>query len=197
METVEVDCRKVCRLCGGDVNFVFNLTNLQKYDVSYFKYVSCESLQTKEPYWLEEAYKNIDSSVLDTGAAQRNIHNLAACFAISKLLRAINLVDIGGGDGLLCRLLRDYELNCFVKDKFASPTYTQGYTEPDFSEPDLVIGFEVLEHFSNPTIELEKLFNLNSKILFLSTATYSNQSKDWWYISPDSGQHVFFYSENH
>ena len=47
-----------------------------------------------------------------------------------------------------CAGCRDYDLNCYVKDKYATPTYAQGFTDQDFSVPDLIIGFEVLEHFS-------------------------------------------------
>src|SRR5688572_10641672 len=129
---------EACRLCGEHVAFVFLLKVLRSYDVSYYRCQHCGSLQTERPYWLEEAYRKNNLSILDTGAAQRNINNLAACYAVSKLLKAANVIDVGGGDGLLCRLLRDYEINCFVKDKYASPTYAQGYTEPDFKVPDLL-----------------------------------------------------------
>jgi hypothetical protein len=39
---------------------------------------------------------------------------------------------MGGGDGLLTRLLRDFEINCFVKEKFAKMTYAQDFTEENF-----------------------------------------------------------------
>jgi hypothetical protein len=55
-------------------------------------------------------------SYLDTGRAQRNLSDLAVCFFVSKLYKLKNIIDFGGGDGLLCRFLRDYGLNCFVKD---------------------------------------------------------------------------------
>jgi hypothetical protein len=188
----------LCRLCDESLLPQFNLTILGKHNVQYLECVNCGALQTEPPYWLEEAYGeahgNKNLSILDTGAAQRNIDNLAACFVISKLFSLKNVIDVGGGDGLLCRLLRDYEINCYLKDKYATPTYAQGFTERDFDIPDLVIGFEVLEHLPNPKNDLQEFFGYNAKALLLTTAIYRNQQKDWWYFSPESGQHVFFYS---
>ncbi|MDH3577372.1 MAG: class I SAM-dependent methyltransferase [Gammaproteobacteria bacterium] len=183
-----------CRLCDGSLSHRFDLKILGTHDVRYFECTDCGSLQTEPPHWLDEAYGNTNLSNLDTGTAQRNIHNLAACFAISKLFRLRNAIDFGGGDGLLCRMLRDYEINCFVKDKFATPTYAQGFTEEDFDTPDLLIGFELLEHFSNPKSDVKDLFEYRPGALLLSTEIYTNEGKDWWYLLPESGQHVFFYS---
>jgi hypothetical protein len=184
-----------CRLCEDKLTHQFDLTLLGKYDVPFSKCEQCGSLQSETPYWLDEAYSGKNLSNLDTGAAQRNIHNLAACYAICKLFKIKDVIDIGGGDGLLCRMLRDYRINCFVKDKYATPIYAQGFTEQNFLKPDMIIGFEVLEHFANPRVDLEELFQFQSKALLLSTAIYDGQSKDWWYLVPESGQHVFFYSK--
>jgi Methyltransferase domain len=184
-----------CRLCGGRLLDRFKLKVLRKYDVQYYECKTCHSLQTEKPYWLDEAYNQTLSS-LDTGAAQRNLLNLGACYAISKLFKVRNAIDFGGGDGILCRLMRDQGINCFVKDKYAQPTYAQGFTEPDFTKPDLVVAFEVLEHFSNPMTDLDELFSLDPNILLVTTAIYTNEEKDWWYLAPEGGQHVFFYSRN-
>ena len=101
----------------------------------------------------------------------------------------------GGGDGFLCRLLRDYEINCFVKDTYAVPIYAQAFTSPNFEFPDMVTAFEVFEHFVDPEKELDNLFLLNPKVLLVSTELYANAYSDWWYLSPHTGQHVFFYSK--
>lgn len=187
--------KEQCRLCNGMLSKLYTLKVLSKYNVDYYKCGDCQSLQTETPYWLDEAYANKNLSHLDTGAAQRNLKNLAACFAISKLLNLRNAIDFGGGDGLLCRMLRDYNINCYVKDKYTTPTYAQGFTEQNFKVPDLVIGFEVLEHFANPNVDLDDLFSYKPKALLLSTVIYTNEHNGWWYLDPESGQHIFFYSK--
>ena len=82
-----------------------------------------------------------------------------------------------------------------MKDKYAALTYAQGFTEQNFDMPDLIVGFEVLEHFPNPMKDLDDLFSYNANALLLSTAIYTNEKKDWWYVAPETGQHVFFYSK--
>lgn len=183
-----------CRLCGGQLIERFRSEVLCKYNIQYCECLECGSLQTEMPYWLPEAYCDSLSS-LDTGAAQRNIQNSQACYAITKLLGLRDALDFGGGDGLLCRLLRDYGINCYVNDRYAKPSYAQPFTSPDFVRPDLIVAFEVLEHFEYPASDLEALFALHPRALLMSTFIYEGQGKDWWYISPESGQHVFFYSQ--
>ena len=184
-----------CRLCQGELISLFQLEVLNKYDVHYFSCKQCKSLQTEEPYWLEEAYGDSNLSNLDTGAAQRNLDNLAAVYAICKLFNFKNVIDVGGGDGLLTRLLRDFEINCYAKDKFAKMTYAQGFTEENFDHPDLVLGFELIEHYPHPSMDLDDLFAYKPKAIFLSTGIYNNHQEDWWYLVPESGQHIFFYSK--
>jgi hypothetical protein len=168
-----------CRLCSSECTEAFSKVVLSKYSVRYWKCTRCLSLQTDEPFWLDEAYSH-NLADFDTGAAQRNIQNLAATYSVAALLRFDNLLDIGGGDGLLCRLLRDYGLNAYCQDKYATPAYSHGFSAPNFDAPDLLTAFEVLEHFPHPLEQIEELF--------------SDQGPNWWYIAPASGQHVFFYS---
>jgi hypothetical protein len=182
-----------CRLCGADLNPSFNLRLLDAHDVDFFRCRSCGSLQSEEPYWLDEAYK-VSLSRLDTGAAQRNMISLAATFTIAKLFGVVDVIDRGGGDGLLCRLLRDYGINCFVTDKFASATYAQGFTTPNFQRPEMVIAFEVIEHFARPAEDLSTIFESGARVVLLTTGIYEGQSSNWWYLAPETGQHIFFYS---
>lgn len=183
-----------CRLCGGELTCRFELRVLNRHVVRYFHCERCLSLQSEPPYWLEAAYSGNNLSNLDTGAVQRNLQNFVACLSVVKFLKLRNVLDVGGGDGLLCRLLRDYEINCFVRDKYATPTYAQGFEHPDYQAPDLVIAFEVLEHYPNPSTDLDELFEQQPNAVLASTAIFTAQDKDWWYLAPESGQHVFFYS---
>src|SRR3984893_5830290 len=185
---------EACRLCEGRLLPRFSGMVLRKYEVRYFECDRCGSLQTEVPYWLDDAYQSHLSS-LDSGAVQRNLQNLAAAYLISKLFKVRDALDFGGGGGLLCRLLRDYNVNCYVKDKYAVPTYAQGFSEPDFAAPNLVLAFEVLEHFATPAIELQDLFQSRPKVLLASTGIYNHQGANWWYLASKTGQHVFFYSK--
>ena len=93
----QLEHKNTCRLCGGSITALFSKTVLGKYAVTYFRCSGCLSLLTERPYWLDEAYRESNLSNADTGAAQRNLRNLAATYGISKLLKAKNVIDIGGG----------------------------------------------------------------------------------------------------
>ena len=182
-----------CRLCGARTAHRFSKRVLNKYIVHYGECEGCGSLQAEAPYWLHEAYHS-NLAEIDTGAAQRNLNSMAATLAVCKLFGLRNAVDFGGGDGLLCRLLRDHRINCFVQDRYARTTYAQGFTEPDFQKPDLRLSFEVFEHFGNPQADLVAIFDDQPDGVFGSTVNYAGQGADWDYLAADAGQHVFFYS---
>jgi hypothetical protein len=182
-----------CRLCGGRALRQFSRRVLGKYDIAYYQCSACHSLQSQEPYWLEAAYKH-NFAVLDTGAVQRNLTNLGAVALVARLYGLKNMLDFGGGDGLLCRLLRDYGFNCYVSDKYANTSYAQGFTEQDFDKPDIVLAFEVVEHFARPAEDLAALFSPRPALVLLSTELFNGQDESWWYLTPETGQHIFFYS---
>lgn len=190
----DVDC--ACRLCGSATTSAFAKRVLGRFNVNYFTCRFCGSLQTEPPYWVTESYKDCALTATDTGAADRTLLNVALVAAITKILR-INgrILDYGGGDGLLCRLLRDIEFDCWVYDKFSTPSYGQGFIADLDKSFELITSFEVFEHFENPAPEVANLFLRRPRALLISTQLYREQSADWWYLSPESGQHVFFYSE--
>ena len=53
----------------------------------------------------------------------------------------------------------------------------------------------MIEHLPNPKTDLNSFFASAPDVLLLSTVIYSGDSADWWYLSAESGQHVFFYSK--
>lgn len=192
-----------CRLCGGTLAHSFTLEVLHKYQVGYLTCASCGSLQTEPPYWLDEAYgpppadeegakRNLNN--LDVGAVQRNLSSHAATMFVARMLKVRNIVDHGGGDGLLCRLLRDHGMNAFVNDPHATPVYAQGFMDPPFASPDIVTAFEVWEHFADPQADLQAVFGGKPLAVLVSTLTYRGEGSDWWYLIPETGHHVFFYS---
>jgi hypothetical protein len=174
---------------------LFKLPVLGKYDVQYFRCEQCGSLQTERPYWLHESYSNGGLASLDTGAAARVLNSCALTVLISKLLKITGpTLDFGGGDGLLCRLLRDIGYEAYTIDKFSHPSYAQGFSAELGVSFELITAFEVFEHFSEPALEIAKVFASRPRFLLISTELYAGQSPNWWYFAPELGQHVFLYS---
>lgn len=182
-----------CRLCGGDTDPAFSAELMAKYQVNYGVCQTCGSLQTELPFWLDEAYAS-NLGDRDCGAAQRNLHNFAACYSMARIWGARTAIDFGGGDGLLTRLLRDRHVDCHVEDKYGSPTYALAFARPEGLHPDALFAFEVFEHFVEPAKEIAALFARQPKILFGTTGRFTGQGADWWYLSHQSGHHVFFFS---
>lgn len=183
-----------CRLCSGALAFCFEGRLLRRHDVHYLECQACGSLQTEQPHWLGEAYEHGNLALTDTGAAQRNLDNLGACLALAHWLGLKRVVDHGGGDGLLCRLLRDRGLDAHVLDRYAAPKYAAGFDRPGGAPPDLVLAFEVVEHFAHPAQELSPLFEGKPPVVLVSTEAWQGQGPNWAYLSPLTGQHIFFYS---
>jgi Methyltransferase domain len=192
----ETDPKCMCRLCGSATSSVFRKRLFGRFNVQYFMCDSCRSLQTEPPYWIAESYKDCALSAMDTGAADRTLLNVALVNAVAKILRIHGqILDYGGGDGLLCRLLRDIGFDCWVYDKYSTPSYGRGFITELDKNFELITAFEVFEHFEDPALEVADLFSRRPRAILISTEIYRGQSADWWYLSPESGQHVFFYSE--
>lgn len=183
-----------CRLCEAEAVEVFSAELIGCHHVRYYRCQGCGSLQTEQPYWLDEAYSNSNLAVLDTGVAQRNLNNLAAVYAWTRLFGIRAVVDVGGGDGLLCRLLRDYGIDARLEDRYARNTYAQGFETGERRTPVMYTAFEVLEHYADPKHDLSMLFDSRPDVVVVTTALYDGQGLEWWYIATDSGQHVFFYT---
>ncbi|VEP13841.1 conserved hypothetical protein [Hyella patelloides LEGE 07179] len=186
-----------CRLCSGAATYVFSKKLIQKYEVAFFHCNQCESLQTEAPYWLDEAYEGC-KSIPDIATVSRCQNLKSIVYMVAKIFGLSSsdmILDWGGGDGLLTRMMRDAGLNAYLLDKYIRNHYAVGFEDRLTHNYKMITAFEVLEHFSNPETEIENIFKRNPEILFISTGLYKSQDSDWGYLTPLSGRHVFFYSE--
>ena len=187
-----------CRLCKGSLTQAFETEILGRLKVRYFRCDRCDSLQSENPYWLDEAYE-VAIAASDTGAVARNLICHAAITSVRKILGVKGrFLDYGGGGGMLCRLLRDSGMDAYLFDRYSAPLYAGGFVlDPGSIEPGslgLLSAIEVFEHCVNPATDLGELFAMRPQVLFATTIPYSGEGEDWWYIGRQTGQHVFFYS---
>ncbi len=183
-----------CRLCGAGAEPAFSLRLLGQFEISYYRCAGCGSLETEVPYWLPQAYAETQPHPLDVGSAQRNLRNHAFILLLARLLRIRTTLDFGGGDGLLCRLLRDSGLDARTQDEYATSTYAGAFTGTLGAKYDLITAFEVLEHLPEPKRVLDGILETQPRYFLATTELFSGQGKDWWYFVPEAAQHVFFYS---
>lgn len=189
----------VCRACGGPTAAAFASLVLGRHPVRYLRCQQCDSLQTEPPYWLAESYSSAIAAT-DTGAMVRNLVCQAAVSVVATVCRVHGkLLDWGGGVGVLCRLLRDRGFDAYLSDRYADPELARAFcVAPEECRPNsfaLISAMEVLEHYDNPASEVARLFALRPEVLVATTQLYTGQGADWWYLSPQTGQHVFFYSQ--
>jgi hypothetical protein len=185
-----------CRLCGGGLCKKFTKRLLGKYDVDYLECEHCLSLQTTEPFWLSETYGGTLPN-LDYGAARRAMRTCALVLmstAILGISRKSRVLDFGGGDGFVCRLLRDTGFEAYVFDRYAKNAYAHGFSREPSDRYDVVCAIEVFEHLATPNVELAVIFSSQPQVVVIATDSYHGQGPDWPYIGSDQGGHVFFYS---
>ena len=97
---------------------MFTARILGKYDVGYHWCQGCGLLQTEPPYWLEEAYRD-PIATIDTDIVARNFWcaRRIASLLYFQLGSKGKYLDVGGGHGLLTRMLRDLGLDFYWSDR--------------------------------------------------------------------------------
>lgn len=187
-----------CRLCGNNTDYLFSANILKKYEIKYFRCKKCLLVQTENPFWLEEAYKN-PINLTDTGLLERN-------FQFAKKTKAIiyfffdknsKSLDYAGGYGIFTRLMRDIGFDFYWSDPFTENIFSRGFEyKKEMDNIELITSFESFEHFINPLEEIIKMTKISKNILFSTNVipTPIPQPNQWWYYGLEHGQHISFYS---
>lgn len=188
----------LCKICGTSVSQIFSAEVLNKYSAQYFHCIKCGFIQTSEPVWLEEAYKN-PINLEDTGLLKRNILFAKRTAVLLYFLfdKNRNFLDFAGGYGIFVRLMRDKGFNFYWADPYTENIFARGFEYKDGTSLELVTSFESFEHFTNPMGEIDLLLAKSPNLLF-STELYRGappKPEDWDFYGFSHGQHLGLYSE--
>jgi hypothetical protein len=188
---------ETCRVCSGATNFTFSVDVLGR-PTRYFDCPTCGYVQTETPYWLAQAYGQPIGDA-DTGIMLRNRANMArvatALFALGRLRGRV--LDVGGGFGILVRMLRDIGIDAHWRDKHCANLLAKGF-EGDRGPYDLATAFEVVEHLEHPLEELRSLIATAPAVLISTELAppVGALTASWWYLVPEYGQHIGFLRES-
>lgn len=186
-----------CKICSTPSQFTFRGKVLRKYDVAYYRCPTCGFMQTEDPYWLPEAYSSAISD-LDLGPVNRAITGARIVESVIVLAFDPNakFIDWGGGYGVFTRLMRDKGYDFYWRDAYCENLFAKHFVADADHGYELMTCFEVFEHLVQPMAEIEAMLKLSPNILFtteLPQARLKNAT-EWWYLTPEHGQHVAIYS---
>lgn len=189
-----------CKLCGQAAALFGSARVLGRYDARYFRCGACGFVQTEPPFWLEEAYASAITST-DIGSVNRALTfgRLTRRFILAFFNPGARFLDYGGGYGLFTRLMRDWGFDFYHYDRYCQNLLAQGF-DADMSggaRYELMTAFEVFEHLNDPLSEIEQMLRYARNIVFSTQLVPPSNPKpgEWWYYSPEHGQHIAFYTK--
>lgn len=194
-----------CRLCNATALSRLARANiLGKYDVSYWRCDACDFIQTDPPTWLDEAYQSAITDQ-DIGLVKRNIllsRDLPLIFNWLGVKQTDCVLDFAGGYGMLVRMMRDLGWDFWWQDNYANNLFARFFTANDNESFPVITAFEVFEHFDKPREVLERLLTRTDTVVFSTNLHKAPKDPEqakiywrkWWYVMPETGQHVAFYS---
>ena len=183
-----------CLICDSNCSLAVTTEVLGMHTCNYFKCDSCSFIFAENPHWLERSFSEIQSD-LDIGAVDRvSISSkLIEVFLRSVPIRG-RCIDFGGGYGVLTRIMRDKGFDYFNFDPYTKPILSKRYSVDSIERADFYSLIEVSLHFTNPISELREISAKTPLILMTAVVPPENLDSSWWYLSPDTGQHVAIYS---
>lgn len=92
--------------------------------------------------------------------------------------------------------VRDNGFDFYWYDKYCQNLFAKTF-ESKFEHYNILTAFELMEHLPQPYVDIDKMIKLADNIIFSTELIPNNVPKvnEWWYYSPETGQHVSFYTK--
>lgn len=180
---------KKCPICNNN-----STQRLTKESVDYFQCHNCKTL-------FSGALDN-DNLIGGTAEFERNTQQNYLRIERVKMLCAgekvedMNILDFGCGNGMLIEDLGKEGFNCDGYD-----AYNSKYSRlPDKNKYHIITAIEVIEHTSEPYVEIDVMYRslkengvLMVETSFIDVAAQENiELEDFFYVSPKAGHSTIF-----
>ncbi len=185
-----------CRVCEADAPPAFRGAILRRHEVQYYRCAACGFLQTEPPYWLADSYASAISD-LDLGPVARALGGATAFESVVATGFDANarFIDWGGGYGVFTRLMRDKGYDFYWSDRYCENLFAKPFAAAEGEGYEMLTAFEVFEHLVEPMAEIAAMLERSRNILFttLLAPASPTAAAEWWYLTPEHGQHVALY----
>jgi hypothetical protein len=184
----------VCKICNAKTSELFDFLLLQQHLAKLRQCSNCGFEFIENPIWLADSFLS-SLNQFDVGSADRSL--IVAGFVRSLFSRKqasrVKVLDFGGGDGLATRTLRDSGIDCRWEDPYCQPVFAVGPDQSEIHHFDLVFMSEVALHLTDPLEMIKSLTARSDRLLMTAVVPPEKIGTDWWYLMPQTGQHVAFY----
>jgi len=152
-------------------------------------------MQTEEPYWLQESYSEAIADY-DIGSMNRALQGsrVVENLVLTTFDQHGKYIDWGGGYGVFTRIMRDKGYDFYWKDIYCENIFAKHFSYECGQRYELLTAFEVFEHLLDPVTEIEEMLSYSRNLFFTTLLIPANLSRDWWYLAPETGQHIAFYT---
>jgi len=192
-----METQELCAVCSSNTKFLFSYEVRGEHLASLRECLTCHFTFIVNPYWLADSFTS-ELNGLDIGSVDRCLvlADFLEVFIRSEKMASSNFLDWGGGYGLLARIMRDRGLDFVSHDLYTRALFVDSFEIAEDTTFELVTMSEVALHLPDPIPIFRKILESTTTIIFTAVIAPDEISSDWWYLMPDTGQHVAIYHED-
>jgi hypothetical protein len=189
-----MESQELCVICSESTEFLFGYQVRGEHQALLFECLACHFTYIANPHWLEDSFSS-DLNDLDIGSVDRCLvlADFVEVLIQSMKLSKLRFLDWGGGYGLLSRIMRDRGLDFVSHDIYTRPLFVESTSISNSETFELITMSEVALHLVDPVPVFTKIMESTDTLVFTAVIAPTVIPNDWWYLMPDTGQHVAFY----
>ena len=184
-----------CAICGGASEGILSYLVRKENQAILARCQECNFCFVINPNWLTgsftETLQQLDIGTVDRCSLVLDFVQTVA--RVSSWPARSRFIDWGGGYGLMTRMARDRGINMANLDPYVQPLFSAPANLDKLCPAEVIVASEVFLHIEKPLEVLAQLLSFSPVVIITAVVPPDHVSPDWWYLMPDTGQHVSFY----